>query len=187
MSDDKSTQPQRISDIEGLKALSHPVRMRILEELAARDASVVDLAESLGTTRHRLYYHVKKLAEAGLVESAGEREDAGVTEQVWRAAAKSFTIDEHFSPVAIKGAINTMFRRTSREVAEQMKQPEGKRTLDVLRGTANLTTEQVREIVQRVHQMATEMEAHEPGPDSRPFGFLWAVAPALPEDDPGDD
>lgn len=50
-------------------ALADPNRRHLLEELAGREASVTDLAESLPVTRQAVAKHLAALASAGLVES----------------------------------------------------------------------------------------------------------------------
>ena len=50
-------------------ALADPSRRRLLEELAGREASVTELAQTLPVTRQAVTKHMAALASAGLVES----------------------------------------------------------------------------------------------------------------------
>ena len=50
-------------------ALADPSRRRLLEELAGKDASVTELAQTLPVTRQAVAKHMAALASAGLVES----------------------------------------------------------------------------------------------------------------------
>ena len=50
-------------------ALADPNRRHLLEELAGREASVTDLAETMPVTRQAVAKHLAALASAGLVES----------------------------------------------------------------------------------------------------------------------
>ena len=71
-----------ISDVETLKALSDPVRLRILETMvtAADEAwTVKRLAKALGTNTTKLYHHINILEdpEADRVGQRLERLDVG--------------------------------------------------------------------------------------------------------------
>lgn len=70
---------------------SHPLRRRILAE-ASDPVSATTLAGRLGETRQKINYHVRVLADAGLLEPAGERPRRGLTERLYRASADAFVI-----------------------------------------------------------------------------------------------
>jgi DNA-binding transcriptional ArsR family regulator len=60
-----------IERAEQLKALGHPLRLRVLEMLGGegdRPLTNRELAERLGVDPGRLHFHVKMLARAGLIE-----------------------------------------------------------------------------------------------------------------------
>jgi DNA-binding transcriptional ArsR family regulator len=77
-----------ISDIEDpryVKALSHPVRVRILSMLEERDASPVQLSEHLDATLGTVAYHVRTLERLGLIEMVATHQRRGATEHVYAA------------------------------------------------------------------------------------------------------
>lgn len=82
---------QTVRDAEGLAALAHPLRVRILEELREPD-SAAGVARRLGEPRQKVNYHLKELAGAGLVEQAGERRRGNFVEQLYRAVARTFVV-----------------------------------------------------------------------------------------------
>lgn len=64
--------------------LLHPVRMRIVQALAARPRTPLQLVESLGDVpQATVYRHLKKLQEAALIEVVGERRIRGGTERTY--------------------------------------------------------------------------------------------------------
>lgn len=63
--------------IDEVKALSSPLRLRILMELAERPTYPKMLASRLGVAEQLIYYHVKKLEEAGLISLEGVEEVRG--------------------------------------------------------------------------------------------------------------
>ena len=64
---------------EQLKALGHPLRLLVLEELGANTESLTnrELAQRLGVDPGHLHFHVRMLQKAGLIELAdgGQRRE----------------------------------------------------------------------------------------------------------------
>lgn len=82
-----------------LKAMSHPLRRRIVAVLGAQDyARATDLAEQLGVAANSLSFHLRTLAGAGIVEEAPEfardRRD-----RVWRTASRAYKVGSPEAPV----------------------------------------------------------------------------------------
>lgn len=96
MTDAEPRAPQRaVTDVRALRAFAHPVRSRVLDELNARGPQrSADLAQALGLPANQVSFHVRTLAEYGLVvedpERARDRRD-----RVWRLAddGRGFTLD----------------------------------------------------------------------------------------------
>jgi DNA-binding transcriptional ArsR family regulator len=77
-----------ISDVEDpryVKALAHPLRVRILSMLEERDASPVQLADHLDATLGTVAYHVRTLERLGLIEMVATHQRRGATEHVYAA------------------------------------------------------------------------------------------------------
>jgi DNA-binding transcriptional ArsR family regulator len=74
-----------IDDPRYVKALAHPLRIRILAMLADRVASPVQLASHLDATLGTVAYHVRTLHSLGLVELVDTRQRRGATEHYYRA------------------------------------------------------------------------------------------------------
>jgi DNA-binding transcriptional ArsR family regulator len=80
-----------VQDAEPAAVLLHPLRLRLLEELAEPD-SAAGLARRLGQPRQQLNYHLRQLEEQGLIEEVGVRQRRGCTERLLRAVARSYLI-----------------------------------------------------------------------------------------------
>lgn len=66
-----------------MRALAHPLRIRLLETLLTRrEATATELAGLLGQTTANCSFHLRKLAEYGYIERAG---DSSGREKPWRA------------------------------------------------------------------------------------------------------
>lgn len=76
-------QRARISDPLVMRALAHPARLTILEELAlGRGGTATEFAVLCGLTPSATSYHLRALAKAGLVQEAPGRGDG--RERVWQ-------------------------------------------------------------------------------------------------------
>src|SRR5688500_3139681 len=72
---------------ETLRALTHPLRTRLLSSLRLHGPSTASqLAERLGVNSGATSYHLRQLADAGLVVEDAERGNA--RDRWWRAAHK---------------------------------------------------------------------------------------------------
>lgn len=60
-----------------LNAIAHPLRLRIIAELAGGRVHVSELARRLGMSRPLLYMHLDRLEKAGLVTGSLELSDDG--------------------------------------------------------------------------------------------------------------
>ena len=76
-----------IDDPRYVKALAHPLRVRILSMLEERNASPVALAEHLDATLGTVAYHVRTLERLGLIEMVATHQRRGATEHVYAARA----------------------------------------------------------------------------------------------------
>jgi DNA-binding transcriptional ArsR family regulator len=58
--------------ISWLRATAHPLRLQMLSLLTGAEMSAADVARELGVTHANASYHLRLLAEAGLLQHAGE-------------------------------------------------------------------------------------------------------------------
>jgi len=80
-------EPQPLSDPRVLRAIAHPVRTRILDELyASGPARAADIAREMDIPANQASFHLRQLAKYGLVEEAPE-EARDRRDRVWRATA----------------------------------------------------------------------------------------------------
>lgn len=82
----------RIKDLETLRSLSDPLRMQIVE-LLSENLTVKQVAEKLGLTPSKLYYHFNTLEKLGLIEVAETRMVANMVEKVYRSSADMLDVD----------------------------------------------------------------------------------------------
>lgn len=71
-----------------VKALAHPLRIRILGILEQRTASPSEIADELGAPLGNVAYHVRKLANLGFVKLVKKTPRRGAVEHYYRAEAR---------------------------------------------------------------------------------------------------
>ncbi|MGD7008635.1 ArsR/SmtB family transcription factor [Metabacillus sp. 84] len=74
----------RSLSLEMMKILSDPRRLRILNAASERPMTVKQLASLLGEQPSRLYYHVKKLEEAELLEMTETKQLGNLVEKYYK-------------------------------------------------------------------------------------------------------
>jgi DNA-binding transcriptional ArsR family regulator len=88
MTRDRRDQASRPLDARMLRALAHPLRMRMLELLQADGpATATGLGKRVGESSGTTSWHLRLLAEAGLVEEDTDR--GNKRERWWRSAQRS--------------------------------------------------------------------------------------------------
>jgi DNA-binding transcriptional ArsR family regulator len=77
--------------IEQADALFKPRRVEVLRRLA-EPRTCTEIGRDLGDSPQKVYYHVKRLQSAGLVELVDERRVRGIAEGIYRAVASSYWV-----------------------------------------------------------------------------------------------
>jgi DNA-binding transcriptional ArsR family regulator len=75
--------------IEQAEALLKAPRIEVLRQLA-EPRSCTEVAKRLDQTQQRVYYHVRRLLDAGIVTQVAERRVRGIVEGVYQAEARSY-------------------------------------------------------------------------------------------------
>ena len=87
----------RFENIDQLKAVSKPIRWRMLVLLIENPMTGSQLARALDIPRNSAHYHFHILKKAGLVTFEDERINNGLVEHYYRAIAHLFLSDHFFS------------------------------------------------------------------------------------------
>ena len=117
------TEPLKHVDLDSrqIRTLAHPLRMRLIGELRlAGPSTATRLAERFGTNTGATSYHLRQLAEVGLVE-----EEAGAgrgRERIWRAAhaATNWERDNFAGDADATAAADWLTGEFARMIAERI-------------------------------------------------------------------
>ena len=185
-----------VSDVETLKALSDPIRLRILETMiqaADEPWTVKRIAAALGVGPTKLYHHVAILEERDLIRVAGTRVVSGIIETSYRIAQLGVRLDRSLlsgrptdeTAAAIEDVLRTIFDTAREDVASALRSgamrmdPDGGPTMGVLRqDLKRLTPERAAELKERLGALLEEFDDDEVATDdARPFGLLVGLYP----------
>ena len=187
-----------ISDVETLKALSDPVRLRILETMiqaANEDWTVKRIAAALGVGPTKLYHHVAILEERELIRVAGTRVVSGIIETRYRIAQLSVRLDRALlsasmpadeATTAIEALLGTVFDAARDDIGRALR--SGAMPIDTA-GTpkhgllrqelTRLTPERAAELMERLTALLDEFDRDTDAPGGTPFGVLLAMYPVI--------
>ncbi|WP_051791101.1 ArsR/SmtB family transcription factor [Amycolatopsis jejuensis] len=158
------------------RVLADPLRIRLLEALATEPQSVKELAEWVGMAADRLYYHLRQLERAGLVEVCEYRRiDGGKVERVYAPVAAEPPA-EGSSPAEIAEFLGQMLQVTRVDVSDAFAARErgARREARLFRTTARLSLKQVGELYDHVEKLVMRMR-DEPAEDGVRASIVFAL------------
>lgn len=165
-----------LSDPAAIKAIAHPARYRIVEELyTGKELTATEAAAICGLTPSAMSYHLRMLERYGLV-IRGESTDG--RERPWRRASENLgfantkgSITSATAHAVLSNIATSVTRLLGR------RHPDGKPfSAAVTQGLLRLTDEQAEDLDRRVGALIEEFEANEapPGPEEPPTReFFW--------------
>ena len=193
-----------IGDVESLRAISDPTRLRILETMVQRRDpawSVKELAAEIGLPQTRLYHHVDLLLERDLIRAVERRVVSGIIETRYRVAAKSFQLDRRLlagdseaGRQVFHETLATVFDTARNEIEQAIRtglidtsgEAPAERRVMLSRGLARLSPARALELRERLQALEDEF-GEDVDPDGMPYGVVFALYPMpLPTDDQAD-
>jgi len=178
-----------ISDVETLKAISDPLRLRILELMVTRPNvawSVKELAAGLDVPQTRLYHHIELLTECDLLRAAEQRVVSGIIETRYRLAALSLRLDPQLvrgggaGESAAREMLTTIFDETRRDLERTLASPNlgdeaGVDRPLVTRSLARLSPDRARELRGRLEALFAEYDGPSDDPAASTYRLLIAM------------
>ncbi len=189
--------PEHLSDPRVLRALAHPVRGRILDEIEATGSvRAADVARELGIPANQASFHLRQLAKYGLVEEAPE-EARDKRDRVWRSALPSgYTVSLSQLEQAPGGrAAVEVFRQNKRawghhviDRAFATNLPKGSGLFSFADHALRLTDDEAKELFREVDELVEGWAARTRGrdPGRRTYLLLSLVQP-YPDEPTGTD
>jgi DNA-binding transcriptional ArsR family regulator len=85
-----------VKDPSVLRSVLNPLALQILESLWQKEAYPLELAKNLGVDEQKVYYHIRHLQKAGLIELVSKREIKGAVAKYFTTAVPSFGFEMSF-------------------------------------------------------------------------------------------
>lgn len=147
-----------VNTLDQLRALSDPLRLRILEQLVRRPMTMSQLGEVFGETTAKMHYHVRELEKFGFIALVEKRERGGFIEKYYRAVARDVQIAPDLlrtSPASeIARTTRDYFETLSREVLQAMtdaaEQADTSACLSITDETLWLTAQEFEEVQRQI-------------------------------------
>jgi DNA-binding transcriptional ArsR family regulator len=154
------------SSLAQLRALAHPLRLRMLELFAEAPRTTKQVAQLLGEPPTRLYHHANALERAGLLRLAKTRQNRGAVEK-WYEASASQISGRRLSrsrPMlqAISGLAAVALDETRREVAVALSAKRAVRPL-IIRVPAVGSEREIAAIRKRLLQFLKQLRHEKSG------------------------
>jgi DNA-binding transcriptional ArsR family regulator len=195
-----------IADLETVRIVADPTRMRILELLVIEPQPVKSLAAALELPQTKLYYHINLLEERGLIRVTGTRVVSGIIEKRYAAAARSYRIDDELLRLAspdgdssIELMLGTLLDSVKHDLRrglaaglfELRDDAPLERKVILGRAPLRLTPERAAELHERIGQLFKEYcpdpaDAGEPAPGTRLYHLFVAYFPTYLGDEQPD-
>lgn len=197
-----------IEDLETLRVVADPLRLRILEAFGERPVTVKQIARTLDIPPNKLYYHVNMLEEHGLIRVVDTRIVSGIIEKIYLITAHHITpakgllspggvaADENWQMV-----VDSVFDDSRQRLMESVRAglvdvtKENTEHSSFNLGAANieLTSEQAKELNSRLEALLKEFVAlkHDDRRDLKVYRLFATFFPMNravdpPEDEPED-
>ena len=188
-----------IADLDRLRVIADPLRLRILEALI-EPRTVKQVAAALDLAPTKLYYHINLLERYGLIAVVDTRLVSGILEKRYQAAARCFRVDHDLLALAgptgdaglkmflaaIVGGTEADIRRGVHngtiDVGQHAPHPDALFLTHVL---GRLAPEHLAEFYARLDALVRELagtRSTQADPRARPYALALALYPADAQD-----
>lgn len=193
-----------ITDLETLKVVSDPLRMRVLDRIGLANQlgelrTVKQLAEEVDTPASKLYYHINMLEKHGLIQVAETQIVSGILEKHYQITAHSITIDRELlsagvskdeKAAAVMSLLDSTLDAVRADMVRLVKGIMEDETIEakfsgrrgqITRENARLTPAQAEAFNQRLLALMEEFRNMSPpeGEDSHIYSFTVVFNPVL--------
>jgi DNA-binding transcriptional ArsR family regulator len=201
--DEHEHETRKITDAQTLRALAHPVRIAIFEQLAFGGAmTATEIGEQIGESPTTCSFHLRQLAKYGFVEEAGGGTGRS---RPWRltSVGMSFSPSGDMEAEIASDAVVRMFRERQFERYQAWRSTKASYPLEWRKAATDsqylfyLTAPELQQLSSEVHELLerwVRLEGRFLDPSKRPAGSVpveamilaHPVAPPASESDPDD-
>jgi DNA-binding transcriptional ArsR family regulator len=186
-----------ITDVEQLKVIGDPLRIRLIEIMAEdprRGWTAKELAAQLGTKQTKLYHHLALLEEHGFIRVGQTRMVSGILEKRYQATAHGYHVDRALltgagAENAVSTAINAIFDKARTEIIVGLRtgalnfdpdDPQRQR-MGLWATHARLSPASVKRVMRLIAKLNEIDSTHDPEGDE--YGLLVGFYPRSAKDE----
>lgn len=183
-----------IDDLETLRALSDPLRLRILE-LLAQPQTAKSIAAKLAIGKTKLYYHLNLLEKHGIIRVVRTRVVSGIIEKSYQVTALSFRPAKELLSSGEEGQaqgaaiIDSILDATRRDLVHGLKTgtvaigaTDRAQKFLLGRTVMSLTPAQAKSFFERLQALLAEVAQYEiPTTEGRSYALTVAFFPKTEE------
>lgn len=180
------TRPALIEAADEIALLASPTRIEIVDTLEAHGSaiSVADLAQQLGRPADGLYYHLRQLADGGLIE-----EEAGTEGRLYRSRSRTgdrlrlrYRPGETANAEAVGRVAASVLRVAGRDFARALADPDAvvegpRRELWAARGKGWVGPAELAEINRLLLRLMDLLHNPRGKRRNRQIAMSWVLAP----------
>jgi DNA-binding transcriptional ArsR family regulator len=180
--DDEPAERLDLEDLGLVAEVTNPIRGRMMRRLKDPH-TVAELAELLDVPVTRLYHHINRLEDHGLIRVVATRRVGAATERRYQVVAKSFAIAHHFfddpDSHELAQAMGALFD-VAKIGMEKLIESGGLRGVELEErsflslGEVSLTPDRRAELIHRLRDLVAEFESEE---DGEPMTVFIAAYP----------
>jgi len=190
---DKTDTLLMITDLETLKVVSDPLRLKIFQTVSEYNqngtlCSVKQIADALDIPQTKLYYHIKQLENQDLLLVGETRIVSGIVEKLYKVSAyKIMVANDLFVSEAGQQAIfpllSEMINHITSEIQSLMQTSDTRleeKNIAFSRHNLRLPTDKVQMYSQKFEKLLQEIEAETgdlPKENTKPYTFFSVLYP----------
>ena len=186
-----------IRDMETLRVVADAMRSQIMELLVQTPQTVRQVAEKLGDSPNKLYYHFNLLEKHGLIEVSETRMVTNMMEKVYKASARHIdcepslvTFSTEEGKTAVKTYITPIIDTTREDLLRSLQArdyqlehgaSETPRRMLVFRQVSHIPDNRILEFSKRLEELYNEFIAagdDSPAPTSPNYAMMIAFYPS---------
>jgi DNA-binding transcriptional ArsR family regulator len=192
-----------LTNLEQVRVLADPLRIRIVEKLCDDEHTTKQVAEALGEKPTKLYHHVEALEKVGLIRQTRTKRNRGTLERYYLSVARRFNTeaalfagdDSPPAAEALQSIVATILETTGRELSELSELAaghDGKAAEECLLSFIYLEADQktITRLQRRMKKLLTDIQAlddrsdrdEDDGPKMRKYRLTLAFYPLDHED-----
>lgn len=191
----KQASPQvvfEITELEHLRVMSDPLRMRLIATLYEKPLTVKQVADELEMTPTKLYYHVSELERIGVVKVIETRVKSGIIEKYYQTVADQIKVNRNLLHVAKQSLAPSAYGELLASIMEAtaddlrlgaaqgvIKPPArtGKKNAVIGRSTLALDPAKADRLMQKLAKVMAEINAADNKHGETHYGFTVAFYP----------